>query len=61
MVSSTTRKRKKPHHTSVRNKRTNTQSQPSSTTNCIQCNNTTFNQQVKSISVTSNETNRRLK
>ena len=53
MVSSTMRKRKQSHHASVGNKRTNAQSQPSSTTNRIQHNNTTFNQQVKTISVTS--------
>ena len=53
MVTLSIRKHKRSHHTSVGNKRTNTQSQPSSTTNCAQCSSTMINQQLKSISVTS--------
>ena len=53
MVTLSTRKRKQSHHSSVGNKRTNTQSQPSSPANRVQSNSTTINQQLKSISVTS--------
>ena len=49
---STTKKRKQSHHASVGIKRTNTQSQPSSTANQVQCSSTTITQQLKSISVT---------
>ena len=53
MVNLSTRRRKQSHHTSVCNKRTNTQSQPSTTANRVQSNSTTINHQLKSISVTS--------
>ena len=52
MVTSATRKRIQSHHASVGNKRTNTQSQPSYTTNYVQCNSTMINQHLKSILVT---------
>ena len=53
MVTSSTRKRKQSQHSSVSNKRTNTKTQSPSTANQVQCNNTTINQQLKLISVTS--------
>ena len=53
MVTSSTRKRKQSQHSSVGNKRTNTKTQSPSTANQVQCNNTTINQQLKLISVTS--------
>ena len=53
MATSSTRKCKQSHHASVGNKRTNTQSQPSSAANLAQYISTMMNQQLKSISVTS--------
>ena len=53
MVTSSTRKCKQSQHSSVGNKRANTQLQPSSTVNQVHRNSTTINQQLKLISVTS--------